>query len=94
MFKPAAIIGSGYNPFRVGGPGLYCGEMIFEAAGKAYGDTRSRPRDVSTFLSITKDYSQGIPIADEYVPDQLCAVLKPVHTVPAEANPAGTRRRP
>jgi acetyl-CoA C-acetyltransferase len=32
-------------------------------------------------VSITEDYIEGTAIADEYVPDQLGAVLKPVHTV-------------
>ena len=55
--------------------------MIFEAAVRAYNDAGVEPRDISTFVSITEDYNEGTAIADEYVPDQLGAVLKPVHTI-------------
>jgi acetyl-CoA C-acetyltransferase len=58
--------------------------MVFEAAVKAYDDAGIRPDDVSTFVSVTEDYTEGTAIADEYVPDQLGAVLKPVHTVTAD----------
>jgi acetyl-CoA C-acetyltransferase len=59
-------------------------EMIFEAAVKAYADAGITPQEVSTFVSVAEDYIDGTAITDEYVPDQLGAVLKPVHTVSAD----------
>lgn len=84
MFERVAIIGAGYTPFRAVTPEVSYREMIFEAAVKAYHDAGITPDDVSTFVSVTEDYIEGTAIADEYVPDQLGAVLKPVHTVTAD----------
>ena len=84
MFERIAIVGVGYTPFRPVTPEVSFREMIFEAAVKAYEDAGIEPNDVSTFVSITEDYVEGTAIADEYVPDQLGAVLKPVHTVTSD----------
>jgi acetyl-CoA C-acetyltransferase len=81
MPERVAIVGVGYTPLRSITPEVSYRELIFEAAVKAYADAGIRPHDVSTFVSITEDYIEGTAIADEYVPDQLGAVLKPVHTV-------------
>ena len=58
--------------------------MIYEAAVKAYADAGIGPKDVDTFMSVSEDYLEGTAIADEYVPDQLGAVQKPVHTIAAD----------
>ena len=84
MFERIAIVGAGYTPFRSVSPEVSFREMIFEAAVKAYADAGIGPGDVSTFVSVTEDYVEGTAIADEYVPDQLGAVLKPVHTVTSD----------
>ena len=84
MFERIAIVGVGYTPFRPVTPEVSFREMIFEAAVKAYEDAGIEPNDVSTFVSVTEDYVEGTAIADEYVPDQLGAVLKPVHTVTSD----------
>ncbi len=84
MFERVAIIGAGFTPFRPVTPEVSFRELIFEAAVKAYEDAGIEPNDVSTFVSITEDYVEGMAIADEYVPDQLGAVLKPVHTVTSD----------
>jgi acetyl-CoA C-acetyltransferase len=81
MPERVAIVGVGYTPLRSITPEVSYRELIFEAAVKAYADAGIRPHDVNTFVSITEDYIEGTAIADEYVPDQLGAVLKPVHTV-------------
>jgi acetyl-CoA C-acetyltransferase len=81
MPERVAIVGVGYTPLRSITPEASFRELIFEAAVKAYADAGIRPHDVSTFVSITEDYIEGTAIADEYVPDQLGAVLKPVHTI-------------
>ena len=84
MKQRIAIVGAGYTPFRPITPDLSFREMVFEAASKAYTDAGIEPRNVDTFISLSEDYLEGTAISDEYVPDQLGAVLKPVHTIPAD----------
>ena len=84
MRERVAIVGVGYTPLRALSPEVSFREMVFQAAVKAYADAGIQPRHVSTFVSVTEDYIEGTAIADEYVPDQLGAVLKPVHTVTAD----------
>ena len=79
-----AIVGAGYTAFRPVSPEVSFREMIFEAATKAYADVGIAPPDVDTFVSVSEDYLEGTAIADEYVPDQLGAVLKPVQTIAAD----------
>lgn len=79
-----AIVGVGYTPFRPLSPDVSFREMIYEAAVMAYADAGIGPWDVDTFVSLSEDYTEGTAIADEYVPDQLGAVLKPVHTIAAD----------
>lgn len=77
-----AIVGAGYSDFRSTTPGISYKEMMFEAATRAYADAGISPRrDVQTFVTASEDYWEGTSIFDEYVPDQLGAVLKPVHTI-------------
>ena len=84
MQERIAIVGAGYTPFRSISPDVSFREMIYEAAVKAYADAGIEPQDVDTFISLSEDYLEGTAIADEYVPDQLGAVLKPVHTITAD----------
>ena len=84
MLERVAIVGVGYTPLRPISPEVSFRELVFEAAVKAYSHAGVEPRDISTFVSITEDYTEGTAIAEEYVPDQLGAVLKPVHTVTAD----------
>ena len=81
MLERVAIVGAGYSPLRAISPEVSFRELIFEAAVKAYADAGLEPQDIDTFVSVTEDYIEGTAIADEYTPDQLGAVLKPVHTV-------------
>jgi acetyl-CoA C-acetyltransferase len=81
MLVRIAIVGVGYTPLRPMTPEVSFRELIFEAAVKAYADAGIQPHDVGTFVSVTEDYIEGTAIADEYVPDQLGAVQKPVHTI-------------
>lgn len=76
-----AVIGVGITPFRPVSPEVSFREMIYEAAVAAYKDAGIDPKDVDTFVSCSEDYLEGTAIFDEYVPDQLGAVLKPVHTI-------------
>jgi len=81
MKERVAIIGIGYTQLRPISPEVSFREMIYEAALKAYNDAGIEPKDVDTFVAISEDYYEGTAIFDEYVPDQLGAVLKPVHTI-------------
>lgn len=75
------IIGVGLMPPRRSSQDLNFKEMIYGAAKRAYFDAGIEPKDVDVFVSISEDYEEGTAIFDEYVPDQLGAVLKPVHTI-------------
>ena len=81
MQQRVAIVGVGYIPLRPVSPEVSFREMIFEAATKAYTDAGIEPGDADTFVSLSEDYLEGTAISDEYVPDQLGAVLKPTHTI-------------
>jgi acetyl-CoA C-acetyltransferase len=55
---------------------------MYEAAVKAYADSQVNPRkDIQNFVTVAEDFHEGTSIFDEYVPDQLGAALKPVHTI-------------
>jgi len=84
MYERVAIIGVGYTPFRPVSPDVSFREMIYEAAVRAYEDAGIEPKDVDTFVAISEDFLEGTAIFDEYVPDQLGAVLKPVHTITSD----------
>ncbi len=84
MPSQVAIVGVGSTALRPVSPDVSFREMIYEAAVKAYADAGIGPKDVDTFMSVSEDYLEGTAIADEYVPDQLGAVQKPVHTIAAD----------
>ncbi|MEO0082890.1 MAG: hypothetical protein ABIK33_00685 [candidate division WOR-3 bacterium] len=82
MSDRVAIIGIGATQFRSLSPDVSYKEMMFEAAVKAYEDAGIDPRkDVDTFVTCAEDYIEGTSIFDEYVPDQLGAALKQMHTI-------------
>ncbi|MGC8582183.1 MAG: thiolase domain-containing protein [Thermoproteus sp.] len=58
-------------------------EMMFKAAQRAYEDAGGLdPRkDVDAFVSCQEDFWEGISIADEFAPDPVGGVMKPVYTV-------------
>ena len=77
-----AIVGVGHTQFRATSPGLSYKEIMFEAATKAYADAGIDPRrDIDSFVCCSEDLSEGTGIFDEYVPDQIGAALRPVHTI-------------
>ena len=84
MNNRVAIIGIGCTGFKPVSPDLSYRELIFEAAQKAYIEAGLHPKEIDSFISATEDFIEGYSIADEYVPDQLGAVMKPVHTVSAD----------
>lgn len=79
-----AIIGIGSTPYRKESSDLSYREMIFDAATRAYGDAGISHREVESFVTCAEDFIEGYSIADEYTPDQLGAVLKPMQTVPGD----------
>ncbi len=77
-----AIVGAGSTGFRPIISDLSYKEIMFEAATKAYADAGINPREeVDSFVSAAEDLNTGTSIFDEYTPDQLGAVLKPLLTV-------------
>jgi acetyl-CoA C-acetyltransferase len=77
-----AIVGVGYTDVRAQTPDVSFKESMFEAAVKAYDDAGVNPRkDIGSFITAAEDYYEGYSIFDEFVPDQLGAVLRPVCTV-------------
>ncbi len=54
---------------------------MFEAAQKAYADAGIDVDEIESFVTCAEDLSEGISIFDEYTPDQLGAVKKPMHTL-------------
>jgi acetyl-CoA C-acetyltransferase len=84
--RQVAIVGVGYSGFRSITPDMSYKELMYEAAAKAYEDAGVDPRrDVESFVSVAEDFNEGTSIFDEYVPDQIGGVLKPVHTIAGEA---------
>jgi len=80
-----AVVGVGHAGFAPITAGLSYKELMFEAAQRAYADAQVDPRaDVDSFVCCSEDYLEGTSIFDEYVPDQLGAVQRPVQTVAAD----------
>ncbi|MFQ5711429.1 MAG: acetyl-CoA acetyltransferase [Candidatus Geothermarchaeales archaeon] len=85
MREEVAIVGVGCTGFRSITSDLSYKELMFEAAVKAYEDADVDPRrDVESFVCVSEDFWEGTSIFDEYVPDQIGAVLKPVCTISAD----------
>ena len=82
MQERVAVIGVGWAGFARTTDGISYKELMFEAARRAYADAGVDPRtDVDSFVAASEDIQEGTSIFDEYVPDQLGAVQRPVHTV-------------
>lgn len=76
------IVGVGMTAFRPSTPEYSWKELMFEAASRAYADAGINPRtDVDSYITCAEDYYEGFGIFDEFVPDQLGAVLRPTCTV-------------
>ena len=85
MPSQVGIVGVGYAGFDSMTPGLSTRELMFEAATRAYADAGINPRkDVQSWVCCDEDFWEGISITDEYMPDQLGAVLRPLCTVSSD----------
>jgi acetyl-CoA C-acetyltransferase len=82
MSTQAAIVGVGWAGFRPVTPEASYKELMYQAAVGAYADAGIDPRaDVDSFVTVAEDFHEGTSIFDEYVPDQLGAAQRPVHTI-------------
>ena len=81
MTDRVAIVGVGVTPLRRLSPEASYREMTFEAASRAYADAAIAHTDIDSFISVCEDFHEGTSITDEYTPDQLGAVLRPVQTI-------------
>jgi acetyl-CoA C-acetyltransferase len=77
-----AVVGVGHAGFAPITAGISYKELMFEAAQRAYADAGVDPRsEVDSFIGCSEDFLEGTSIFDEYVPDQLGAMQRPVQTV-------------
>ena len=82
MNREVAIVGVGWSGYRSITPDLSYKELMFEAATRAYAEVGIDPRnDVDGFVTTAEDMHEGTSIFDEYVPDQLGALQRPMHTI-------------
>jgi len=85
MKKRVAIIGIGYTQFRSLTPDMSFKEMMFEAASRAYADAKVSPtHDVDAFVTCEEDFAHGRSIFNIQTPDNLGAIMKPIHCIPAD----------
>ncbi len=76
-----AVMGVGMTGAVPTSDGLSYRELIADAARMAYRDAGVEADQVDGAVSVEEDFVSGYSIADEYVPDQLGMVRKPVYTV-------------
>lgn len=84
MKERVAIVGIGVEGFSSVSPSLSFKELTYAAAVKAYQEAGLRPKEIDSFITASEDFMEGYSIFDEYVPDQMGAVMRPVHTVTAD----------
>lgn len=76
------VIGIGHTDFNSMTPDVQWKEIMYEACNKAYVDAGINVRkDVDSFITCAEDYWEGFSIFDEFVPDQIGALLRPCCTV-------------
>ena len=82
MSRKVCVIGIGHTDFNSITPGMQWKDIMYEACQKAYVDAGIDPRkDVGSFITCAEDYWEGFSIFDEFVPDQVGALLRPCCTV-------------
>lgn len=81
MSERVAVIGIGYTPLKPVTPQCSFKELVFQAAQQAYADAGIAFGEIDSFVTCAEDFNEGLSIFDEYTPDQLGAVQKPMHTL-------------
>lgn len=82
MSKKVCVIGIGHTDFNSITPDMQWKDLMYEACQKAYMDAGIDARkDIDGFITCAEDYWEGFSIFDEFVPDQIGAVLRPCCTV-------------
>jgi acetyl-CoA C-acetyltransferase len=82
MSRKVCVIGIGHTDFNSMTADVEWKELMYEACQKAYVDAGVDPRkDVDSFVTCAEDFLEGFSIFDEFVPDQIGAVLRPCCTV-------------
>ena len=82
MSRKVCVIGVGHTDFNSMTPDMQWKDIMYEACNKAYVDAGIDPRkDVGSFITCAEDYWEGFSIFDEFVPDQIGALLRPCCTV-------------
>jgi len=81
MSQRVAILGIGFTAAQPATPYRSFKELMFEAAQKAYLDAGIEANEIESFVTCAEDLHEGLSIFDEYTPDQLGAVKKPMHTL-------------
>jgi len=85
MGKKVVVLGVGHTDFNAITPDMGWRDFMYEACNKAYVDAGVNPRkDVDSFITCAEDFYEGFSIFDEFVPDQVGALLKPCCTVCAD----------
>lgn len=79
--RRVAIVGVGFTTAHPATPLQSFKELVFEGAQKAYLDAAVEPAEIDSFVTCAEDFNEGVSIFDEYTPDQLGAVQKPMHTL-------------
>jgi acetyl-CoA C-acetyltransferase len=79
-----AVMGVGIAGFNTTSTGLSYRELIARAARMAYTDAGITLDHIDGAVTADEDFISGYSIADEYTPDQLGVVRKPVYTVPGD----------
>lgn len=82
MSRKVCIVGIGHTDFNSMTPDVHWKDFMYEACNKAYVDAGIDVRkDVDSFITCAEDYWEGFSIFDEFVPDQIGALLRPCCTV-------------
>lgn len=77
-----AVVGLGVTGYRPLTPEVSYRELTYRAAQQAYQEAGIDPRrEVDSFVTAAEDFHEGTSIFDEYTPDQLGAMQRPMHTV-------------
>jgi acetyl-CoA C-acetyltransferase len=85
MEPRVGVVGIGWSGFSSTTAGVSYKELMFQAARTAYADAGIEPRrQIDSFVCASEDFEEGTSIFDEYVPDQLGAVQRPVQTVASD----------